>query len=80
MIDEFRITHKGLFFGFLPVYLDMRDESEPGIMSRHWSFEPIMDGLGLLVAGVDFVCTRLFGVEVGVPVRITATVGGDGAP
>lgn len=79
MNDEFRITHKGLFFGFLPVYLDMRDENEPGIMSRHWSFEPIMGGLGLLVAGVDFVCTRLFGVEVGVPVRITATVGGDGA-
>lgn len=79
-MDNFTITHKGLFFGFLPVYLDMRDENEPGIMARHWSFDPIMDGLGLLVAGVDFVCTRLFGVEVGVPVRITATVGGDGAP
>jgi len=74
MNDEFRITHKGLFFGFLPVYLDMRNEHEPSIMVRHWSFEPIMDALELLAAGVDFVCTRLFGVEVFVPVRITAAV------
>lgn len=64
MHDNFRITHTGLFCGFIPVYLDMSDEEEPGIMTRHWIFDPIMDGIGWLFAAADRAAPILITGEI----------------
>ena len=79
-MDNFTITHKGWFFYIIPIYLDMREPECPGIMTRHWAMDPLMNGIGLLVAAADWVSVRLFDVELGAPVRITGEIGANGAP
>lgn len=74
MNNDFIITNTGLFCGIIPVYLDMRDEDEPGVMARHWFFEPFLDGIGLMFAAADWVAGR-FSAEVAVPIRITGDFG-----
>jgi len=34
-------THKGLFCGIVPVYLNMDDAECPLIVERHWLFVPL---------------------------------------
>lgn len=36
-------THKGLIYGFIPVYLDMTDEECPIIEGRNWLCEIVHD-------------------------------------
>lgn len=42
-MDDFVKTHKGFFFGFVPVYLDMRTPEAPGVEVRHPWLEWMMD-------------------------------------
>lgn len=40
---NFTPTHKGLLFGFVPVYLDMADKACPSVQGRNWVCEVILD-------------------------------------
>jgi len=41
-------THKGLFCGIVPVYLNFDDEDCPLIVERHWAFIPLFTIVELL--------------------------------
>ena len=79
-MDNFTITHKGLFFYIIPIYLDMRDEYCPAIAGRHWIFEPFLMVMDTLFSAADYVADRLFGAELTMPMLITGEIGADGAP
>lgn len=79
-MGNFTITHKGLFFYIIPIYLDMRDESCPTIAGRHWFFEPFLMVMDLLFSAADYVAGRLFGAELTMPMLITGEIGADGTP
>lgn len=51
-MKAFRPTHKGLFCGVVPVFLDMTDPECPGIVERHWSLWPLLE----IVEAVLSVC------------------------
>jgi len=40
---EFHPTHKGLLFGFVPVYCDMADKQCPAVQGRNYVCEVILD-------------------------------------
>src|SRR5690606_35041691 len=79
-MNNFTITHKGLFFYIIPIYLDMRDEYCPAIAGRHWIFEPFLMVMDALFSAADYVADRLFGAELTMPMLITGEIGADGAP
>lgn len=78
-MNNFTITHKGLFFYIIPIYLDMRDESCPAIAGRHWFFEPFLMVIDALFSAADYVADRLFGAELTMPMLITGEIGANGA-
>ena len=69
--EKFTITHKGWFFYIIPIYLDMRDESCPSIVGRHWIFEPFLMLIDVMFNVADYVAVRLFGAELTIPMLIT---------
>lgn len=65
-------THKGLFCGVVPVYLDMTDEDCPLVVERHWLILPLFIATELVFGCCVFVRT-LFDAEYEpmFPIKIT---------
>src|SRR5690554_2760130 len=78
-MNNFTITHKGLFFYIIPIYLDMRDESCPSIAGRHWLFLPLLIVMDALFSAAYYAADWLFGAELPMPVLITGEIGVNGA-
>lgn len=52
-MKAFSPTHKGLMYGIVPVFLDMRHEDMPGVAGRNAACELLLD-----------ICEGLFGICV----------------
>lgn len=68
-------THKGLFLGVVPVYLDMTDESCPGVQPRHWAFTPLLHLCEMIFGMCVFLRSRVDADYVpAYPVTVTHTI------
>lgn len=67
-----KYTHKGLFCGIVPVYLDMTDEESPLLAARHWSIEPLLDVVEFLFGCCIYLRTMIDAdYEPAWPLKIT---------
>lgn len=48
-------THKALYCGFIPVYLDMNDPSDPAVITRNWVPEWLLSAGDAVVGIINFV-------------------------
>lgn len=65
-------THKGLFCGIVPVYINFDDEEFPLIMERHWAFVPLFTVVQLIFGICIFIRTMVDDdYEPMFPIKIT---------
>lgn len=73
-----KLTHKGLFCGIVPVYLDMSDEDMPMMCVRHWSLEPLLDVVEMLFGMCVFLRSLAEAdYEPMYPIKITGEFNGE---
>jgi hypothetical protein len=59
-VASFNKTHKGLFYGFVPVYLDMTTPDCPGVTGRNVLCEWLLDSGHAIFS---FACTCMYLID-----------------
>jgi hypothetical protein len=52
---EQEFTHKGLYAGMIPIYIDMRNSEAPGVAVRNWYPDCLIDVAEVLLYPIEMI-------------------------